>query len=100
MTILEPSTTPTNRQVWPPAPDSPRGRWEAGTPVTLDGVRVGDMVMFWAEPRTLSDRPSVKVGEVVKITDSLGRRAVVWVATTRGRFVLTRKNWANAQPRR
>ena len=100
MTILTPSTTPTTRQVWPPTADTPRGRWEQGAPVTLDEVQVGDTVTFWVEGRTLTDRPTVKVGKVVKITDSQGRRAVAWVATKRGRHVLTRKNWARSAPRR
>lgn len=101
MSILTPSTTATTRQVWPPSLDTPHGRWLAGSPVTFDEIRVGDTVTFWAEARTLTDRPTVKVGEVVKVVaDAAGRRMVVWVATNRGQHVLTRKNWEQRAPRR
>ena len=100
MTILEPTTNPTTRQVWPPTADTPRGRWEQGSPVTLDGIQVGDTIVFWAEGRTLTDRPAVKEGRVDKIRVTNGLRSLVWVATKRGMCVLTDKNWAERAPRR
>lgn len=98
MSILTPSTTPYTQQVWPrlpkpgkPAiPDVPR---EQRTPVTLDEVKVGDVLSFLTEDQF---RMVEHVGEVIKVNAGM----VVLVQTERGRCVLTKRNWQRRAPRR
>jgi hypothetical protein len=94
--ILIPSTTPTTRQVWPPTADSLRGRWEYGSPVVLDEVRVGDGLVLWV---VVHGRRVVVEGTVSGVGLVAGRRWTVDMATARGTHVLTRQGWAERMPR-
>jgi hypothetical protein len=99
MSILTPSTTPTERQVWPRLPKPGKSKVvrvprEQRTPVTLDEVAVGDTLSFLAEDR---DRRNIeRVGEVIGVRPG----QVAHVQTDRGRFGLTRLNWERRAPRR
>lgn len=98
MSILTPSTTPTTRQVWPPTSDTQYGRHRLRAPVTLDEIRVGDVISFIGEDHAY--RPMIREGEVIQINEVRGRRVLVQVQTRRGRCMLSRKNWQQRAPRR